>query len=216
MKTSTHHAQTNVRSDFAAILEADTNVVSIPRSLNPDLVSRLHTLSRGDGFAHRAKLDVDALDVEALLVSIPDESDREFLRNDITELVQQLGALLGCRHLIAQLYTQRTDACRKIHSDNVSLRIMCTYAGPGTDWLAEADLLREHLGPSPLKAEVANRKVIRKGARLKRCEAGEVLLLKGETYPGNSGRGAAHRSPPLEADGATRLVLKIDQDLCGC
>ena len=205
-----------IRPEFAAILPADNNVVSIPRTLDSSMVKRLTRLSQGRGFAHRVRLDVSALDVSPLLVSIPNEEDRAFLQDDIADLAYQLAALLDCRHLDAQLYTQRTDGCRKIHSDNVPLRIMCTYAGPGTDWLPESDLVRENLGPSELDAEIANRRVIREGSRLQRCDIGDILLLKGERYPGNSGRGAAHRSPPLEADGATRLVLKIDQARCGC
>ena len=205
-----------IRPEFSAILPADTNVVSIPRTLDRLMVERLTRLSEGRGFAHRVRLDAAELNVEPLLVSIPNNEDRAFLQDDITEMAYQLAALLDCRHLDVQLYTQRSDGCRKIHSDNVPLRIMCTYAGPGIDWLPESDLVRENLGPSELDAEIANRRVIRKGARLRRCSVGDILLLKGERYPGNAGLGAAHRSPPLEADGATRLVLKIDQARCGC
>ena len=56
------------------------------------------------------------------------------------------GALLGRKHIHAGLSVQRTDGCRKIHTDFVSLRLLCTYAGPGTDWLPNEDLVREHLG----------------------------------------------------------------------
>ena len=138
------------------------------------------------------------------------------MESDIEELARQLGELLDCQHLRAYLYTQRTDGCRKIHTDNVPLRLICTYAGPGTDWLLNDDVVRDKLGPSELDAEIANRQVVRKGAVLQRSAPGEVLLLKGDAYPGNFGFGAAHRSPPLEATGATRLVLKIDRDRCGC
>ena len=206
----------SIRPEFTAILSPETNVLSIPRSLDQAMVGRLHQLSKGKGFAHRVRLDASVLNVDPLLVSIPNEADRAFLRDDITDLAYQLAALLDCRHLDAQLYTQRSDGCRKIHSDNVPLRIMCTYAGPGTDWLRESDLIRENLGPSELDAEAANSRVIRKGARLQRCGVGDIILLKGERYPGNRGRGAAHRSPPLEADRATRVVLKLDKDRCGC
>ena len=216
MRASSVQPVSYIRPEFGAILPADTNVVSIPRTLDRLMVERLTRLSQGGGFAHRVRLDVAELNVEPLLVSIPNNEDRAFLQDDIIEMAYQLAALLDCRHLDAQLYTQRSDGCRKIHSDNVPLRIMCTYAGPGTDWLPESDLVRENLGPSELDAEIANRRVIRKGARLRRCNVGDILILKGERYPGNAGLGAAHRSPPLEADGATRLVLKIDQARCGC
>jgi glutathione S-transferase len=34
-----------------------------------------------------------------------------------------------------------TNACRKFHADYVGLRILCTYAGPGTDGVDEAKAL---------------------------------------------------------------------------
>ena len=177
---------------------------------------RLQALAQVKQFAHSARLDMAAIDPSPLLASVQHAEDRRFLKSDIEELASQLGELLGCRHLRAYLYTQRTDGCRKIHTDNVTLRLICTYAGPGTDWLRNEDVVREKLVPSELDAEIANRQVVKDGAVLQRSASGEVLLLKGDAYPGNSGFGAAHRSPPLEATAATRLVLKIDRDRCGC
>ena len=139
-----------------------------------------------------------------------------YLATDIRFLASQLGAILGRRHLHARLFVKRSDGCRKIHADNVSIRLLCTYAGPGTDWLPDEDLVRAHLRPSRLDIDVANRRVLRPGATLRRCSPGEVLLLKGHAYPGNAGRGAAHRSPPLGSSGVARLVLKIDEHPCGC
>ena len=151
-----------------------------------------------------------------MLAPIRDAAVADFLEADIGYLARQFGAVLGRRHVQASLEIQRTDGCRKIHADTVTVRLLCTYAGPGTDWLPDADLVREHLVPGTLDTETANRLVIREGGALRRCEPGEVLLLKGHTFPGNAGRGAAHRSPPIEASGVSRLVLKLDEHRCGC
>ncbi|MEE2785959.1 MAG: DUF1826 domain-containing protein [Myxococcota bacterium] len=216
MLATQHRPTVSLRSEFAEILHADKNVVSIPRTLNPGVAMRLQRLADQIEFAHEAPLDLTDLDVSALLVSIPDEPERAFLEADIIDLAQQFGALLQCKHLYAHLYTQRTNACRKIHTDYVPLRLLCTYAGPGTEWMLNEDIGREHLGSSELGAKSANARLIRAGASLQQSKEGEVLLLKGETYHGNEGRGVAHRSPPIEALGVNRLVLKIDQEKCGC
>lgn len=201
---------------FASILRADTNVLRIPRRLDADLAARLATLAQQSTFAHEARLDIAALDVGPLLASIDDDVVRAFLTVDIGHLSRQLGATLGRQHLHAKLYVKRTDGCRKIHVDHVTLRLVCTYAGPGTDWLPDQDLLRHKLGRSTMELAAANRSVIRDGASLQRCDAGDVILLKGEKYPGNAGRGAAHRSPPVGTSGTARLVLKLDENKCGC
>lgn len=58
--------------------------------------------------------------------------------------------------------------------------------------------------------------VLRDGATMQRAEPGSVVLLKGHSWPGNEGRGAIHRSPPIEKVGERRLLLKLDTPRCGC
>lgn len=196
---------------LATILHPDVNVVSVPRSLDPWMKMRLDALVDQASFSHAARLDTVTPDVSSLVRSIHDKAVKAFLVSDIRLLAGQLGTLLGCRYVQARLYVQRSDGCRKIHADNVSVRVICTYVGPGTEWLPNQDLVRRHLGASHVDLKTANRLVLRPGAAVRQCEPFEVLLLKGNAHPGNRGRGAAHRSPPLEASGAARLVLKIDE-----
>ena len=198
------------------ILRPDVNVVSVPRRLEPSLEAKLTKLAQCSSFSHSATLEATSPDVGPLLASIAEGPVRDFLAEEIRFLAGQLGAVLAQQHLGARLYVTRSDGCRKIHADNVTIRLLCTYAGPGTEWLSEDDLVRSSLRPSQRDAESHNRAVIRKGGALRRCAPGEVLLLKGHTFPGNAGRGAAHRSPPLGSSGVARLVLKIDEGRCGC
>ena len=175
--------------------------------------SRVEKLLHHPGFDHKGLIrDTQC----APAASIPYGPERAFLEADICALAGRLGALLERKHIHASLSIQRTDGCRKIHTDYVSLRLLCTYAGPGTEWVPNADLVRENLGRTDVDVDAANRSVIRRGAVLRSCAPGELLLLKGEAYPGNSSWGAAHRSPPIEARGESRLVLKLDEHPCGC
>ena len=201
---------------FATILRPDTNVVSIPRPIDSAMKLRLARLVQAGSFHHSATLDSYARDASDLLVSIQDSALKTFLAEDIGYLASQFGLVLGRRHLHAQLFVQESDGCRKLHADTVTIRMLCTYTGPGTDWLPNQDVVRKYLRAAAVDAETANQRIIRKGAVLRRCEPGEVLLLKGNAYPGNAKRGAAHRSPPLGSSGVSRLVLKIDEHPCGC
>ena len=216
MYLACHRSTLSPRRTFANILRSDTNVVSIPRPLEASMKVRLTKLAQQCTFSHAATLDAIATDASELLVSVQDDAVREFLASDICHLASQMGAVLGRRHLHAQLFVQRSDGCRKFHADDVTVRLLCTYAGPGTVWLKNKDIVRKYLGPANVDIETANRRILRKGAKLQRCEPGEVLLLKGNAHAGNAGRGAAHRSPPLGSSGVARLVLKIDENPCGC
>ena len=173
---------------FRPILEGDVNSVNVARPLDPFVATRLATLAQRSHFSCAARIDCAEPDISPLLTAVDDEVAKRFLAKDISHLASQLGSLLDQRHVHARFYVSRSSGCRKIHADHVSLRLICTYAGPGTDWLPDADLIRERLGPSVLDFDSFNRSVIRNGGALRRCEPGDVLLLKGSAHPGNAGQ----------------------------
>ena len=201
---------------FADIARADINLVRVPRALDPFMGARLEAIAQRRTFDHATRLDAADPHVGPLLASIRDEQARAFLSEDIAQLARAFGAALGRRHVHARLQVLRTDGCRKIHVDYVTVRLLCTYAGPGTEWLDNAHLVRANLARRDVDLATANRSLIRDGGALQRCDTGDVLLLKGEKAPGNLGRGAAHRSPPLGDSGISRLIVKLDENPCGC
>lgn len=91
---------------------------------------------------------------------------------------------------------ERTDsnACRKDHADHTDVRLITTYAGPGTD-----------VAPHASDQD-------RGACCLERVPAGWVGLFKGRTY-GADHRPCFHRSPPASDLGEKRLVLVIDTPL---
>ncbi len=90
--------------------------------------------------------------------------------------------------------------CRKFHTDINDLRLLCTYAGPGTLWVAEdennRDYDEEHIGE----------------VRIHQADTGDILILKGALYP--KGKPVVHGSPTIEeTDGkrlCERLLLRLD------
>jgi len=93
-------------------------------------------------------------------------------------------------------------SCPRFHVDQSQLRLLCTYRGPGTEWLGHAQVDRR-----ALYDHQPNDRILRTGnpERLDTCWVG---LLKGERYPGNQGCGQVHRSPP--AAGMARLLFCLD------
>ncbi|MBX9595221.1 MAG: DUF1826 domain-containing protein [Roseomonas sp.] len=125
----------------------------------------------------------------------------EPLRADILVLATAFATLLGQDRLRIRLEALRGRGCHRWHADAVGLRLLCTYAGPGTEWL---DLdggaaLARRLDPAHLMM------------RPHRLATGDVAVLKGEAWPGNAGHGCIHRSPPNPDDAPPRLVLCLDE-----
>ncbi len=91
----------------------------------------------------------------------------------------------------------------RFHTDRVPARLLVTYSGRGTEWLAEPDVLRPLTPPGPLPEQPVAEN------RIQVMPTGSVAILKGEAWIGNEGRGLVHRSP-APGDTPPRLVLGLD------
>ncbi len=201
---------------FGAVLEHGVNVLWNKRSLPRSVAEALEEVAEGEVFAHKVMLDVAELDLSALLQSVSNTIAREFLAADITSSLADFSKVLGRRHLHGQLSVVTDDKCCKFHTDNVTIRLICTYAGPGTEWIRNEDVVRENLARTDVDPETANRSVLRARDVVHHCAAGDLLLLKGESFDGNQGSGAVHRSPPIAKRALRRLLFTVDEHPCGC
>lgn len=126
----------------------------------------------------------------------------EPLVRDATNLARRFARFMGVEQVRLRLERIDRDACRKVHADYTDLRLLCTYAGPGTDYAPprcdEEDCPGCDNGDG--------------GARLERMATGWIGLFKGRTFaPGHEP--ALHRSPPVAISGEKRLLLVIDTPL---
>lgn len=121
---------------------------------------------------------------DALVAQLPSLSKE--LGNAITARAARFAGLVRCDTVRLRLEGITGNACRKVHADYTDLRLICTLAGPGTEYT---------LGDDP------------EGPLLS-IPTGAVALFKGRGFgPGHAA--CLHRSPPIEGTGASRLVLVI-------
>ncbi|WP_294235784.1 DUF1826 domain-containing protein [uncultured Sphingomonas sp.] len=144
-----------------------------------------------------ASLDLDTVDDVSLDLVVDDAIEvalaeagytdpvATLLAADIGLLVRRHAALTGEDRLRLRLEVVETDACRRFHADFVTLRLLCSYVGPGTQWC---------------RADAADAV----------CEVptGAVGVFKGRLLLDPPT--ILHRSPPISATGQRRLVLAID------
>lgn len=123
---------------------------------------------------------------------------------DLFELAVLLMQVTGAGSVRPRIERVEHDGCRLFHADRVPLRLLCTYYGPGTQWVPDNHAVRGALGKGDNGAICPDSAAIRSIGR------GDVALLKGELWPGNTGRGLIHRSPPLGRSGKQRLLLAMD------
>lgn len=150
------------------------------------------------------KLDVDetvslhdAWPVERWLSPLPACEHRAQLAADLRARLTNFGQLLGVERARVQLHRVHEQTCPKFHVDSVTVRLICTWAGPATEWIGERDLDRSRLRVTNME-----------GTRTHHLERFDVALMKGSAWPGNASRGVVHRSPHITD--VPRLVFTID------
>ena len=131
--------------------------------------------------------------------------DYQMIYKDIADLLHFFEKISASKNLRFLLGTVNTNMCRRFHTDVNDLRLLCTYAGPGTLWLTEDNVNRVAL--DNLRN---NEAIVIDENSIQQVETGNVVILKGAKYIQNNTRAVVHRSPSIEKSNEKRLLLRID------
>lgn len=183
---------------LASIRWPGTALVIWQRSVDPRLEALVDALDFA-GLPHLRLEGIEAEQVgEALAGALGDAAARLApLLVDAADLARLYRRATGVSLVRLRIEAIRDDACRRFHTDRVAWRLLCTWRGPGTEWLARRDVRRAADGfvadPTP--------------EAIRRLERFEVGLFAGARRP----TPCVHRSPPLSGTGCDRLLLVIDE-----
>jgi hypothetical protein len=130
---------------------------------------------------------------------------RSAFAEELRRLIRLFAAVADTTAVRVKLEVEREDRCRYFHTDRVGLRLLCTYLGPGTEWVPDEFADRSALCSGDNAAIVPDPRQIRRLAPF------WVGLFKGDLDRDCSGRGCVHRSPPIARKrNAARILLTID------
>jgi hypothetical protein len=127
-----------------------------------------------------------------------------YWRADMYRLAESYFGVSGDNDVTLRLVTTDDDDCRRFHVDRTQLRLLCTYRGPGTEWLRD-----EQVDRSAQRTGAPNADIIRFGEP-SMFEPFWAGLLKGDAFPGNAGHGLVHRSPSIAHTGTVRVLFCLD------
>lgn len=131
------------------------------------------------------------------------------LAADVFHWAELLADLVGCELVGVRLARVTEAMCPRFHVDRVTVRVVSTYVGAGTELVADSELDRRLLGHAAGGVADESSGLLRRAEAVTCTRAGDVVLLKGEAWPGNAGRGAVHRSPAASV-ARPRLVMTLD------
>ncbi|GLI65406.1 hypothetical protein VaNZ11_008963 [Volvox africanus] len=186
-------------SSPADLLRPDVNIVHLPRCspVHPKHLLR-QAEELGIGFKARvlARTEAPRAAVSDLTRDLTVPEVREWLQDDIAELVDVFGAQLGYSEVSVKLEVLGNTPCPRFHADHVGVRLLVTYYGPGTVYVENRHVRRRWLWGhgGGIAVETAGAESARQ------ADAADLLFLKGHAALGNYGMGAVHRSPDLDLD----------------
>ncbi len=179
-------------------LAAHASPVLLHKALTPRLSEAARALSH---CSYCDTTEGNAFDAAAMLESgLKNVGFNSQLREPLIDDAAELGALYAdvaeTKKIRIRIEAIDDDGCSKFHCDNVTLRLLRTYVGPGAQWVPldrREDALRlQGLYEGPVHS-------IPTGAL--------AFFFPGALSPLG---GVAHRSPPIENTGVRRLIIVID------
>lgn len=197
-------------ADLTSIYRAHTNVCVLRRSPDAAVDRFVESSLCTREFERAIRLPGADLDVRALLPDPALESLSAAFLADVRWLAQVYADLTGADQVGLRLASTHQPLCPRFHVDRVGARLMCTYSGPGTEFIDHTDVNREWLGHRAGERTDEETGLLRRPHAVQQVQRFHIGLLKGEGWPDNEGRGAVHRSPAVPVSSPRRVFLSIE------
>jgi hypothetical protein len=192
--------------DAGRIRDRGVNLVVLPRTIPPWIASALDQLSDAALPALELEGSVDVVGPQAglaITTAVAGDLGR-WLASDVRMLLSGWAQTAVESRCLLHLEAVGGDACCKFHTDMTRIRLLCTYRGPGSEWVPDDQVQRRCLGHHGENADI-----VPDVSTVQRVPRFAIALLKGDAYDPRT-PGIVHRSPPLPAGEAARLLLRID------
>ena len=193
--------------DLIRIFDLDCQITVVNRARIPVVESYLKAVAPQLGAGFRHSLQAGEPLPSRLL---PEHANREAFAAEIDFLVELYCDLLGCPAAGVRLEVMRHAMCPRFHVDHTGIRLLCTYLGPGTEWLEDSCADRSKLGPRSAHITDEESGLILDSAGIHCLAPFSIALLKGSAWQHNERGGVIHRSPQLDGSAHPRVLLAID------
>jgi len=191
--------------ELAAVFASTTSVVTLRRAPWNGLMNDALRASTTPGFRRVAEFTP-----ETAMQSLGKELDGfPHLVADVQLWAEVLVELTGCKSVGLRIAVMQSPMCPRLHVDLVTLRLVVTYLGPGTEFVSNHQVDRNQLGHKAGDRTDEESGLLLAPGCVQRAGRFDVVLLKGEAWPENKGFGAVHRSPPMHG-ASPRLVMTLD------
>ena len=192
------------------IYREDTNIAVWRRQLSPALTQFIEGFLNFNNDVQIAMTVTRENAFTSIKESLGINNDEatEFCQ-DITGLVSMFCDLFDTKHVGLRLRTLDRAMCPRFHVDRVPCRLVTTYSGVATQWLADDSVDRSKLGRGNNGLPDDQSGIYSDKNAIQQLHCGDVGLLKGEAWHDNENGGLVHRSPQVAAN-ENRLLMTLD------
>ena len=187
--------------ELKKIHEKEINVAIYERDISPLKVEIQALMSQNIELHASGQID----DILETIAKNLNPEHCPLLFQDIRELLWLFKETSGASKIKLYLASIHADMCRRFHCDYNHLRMLCTYSGPGTLWLSDANVNR-----AVLNAGGDNQSIVINQQQINQVKTGDIIILKGAFYSKEGTKAAVHRSPAIESTGEKRLLIRLD------
>lgn len=165
-------------AELAAIYEPDVNVVTLERTPSSGLLDGGRRAARETGFRKLFSLTAE----RAREVVSAELGDFPHVAADVAFWVEALSELTGAGRIGVRLARIESAMCPRFHVDRVTLRVISTYEGRGTELIAHEHADRTQLGLEAPGTLEELRGVLLAPGRVRTVRPFDVVFLKGEAW----------------------------------
>ena len=136
-------------------------------------------------------------------------TDKQYLNQHIKTLVDMFCTLFELKRAGIRLTILDHAMCPKFHVDKIPCRLVSTFSGPATQWIAHQDVVYSKLGKASFGMSDDMSGIYTDVNHIQTMSTGDVALLKGSNWQNNELSGLVHRSPK-QINSEKRLVITLD------
>jgi hypothetical protein len=191
------------------IYDENINLVVYKREISAGIIQYVNKfLKQESSFSFTRIVSINNVKHE-LMATLPVHEFRDEFISDINNICDMYAVLFDIEKTGLRLSILEHAMCPRFHVDNVVCRLLTTYGGIGTEWLSEDNLDRSKLGRGSKGLSDDKSGIYLDENRINKIKSYDIALLKGESWPNNTGKGAVHRSPVVNKSNP-RLLLSLD------
>jgi len=191
------------------IYDDQVNLVVLQRSQSKKVDNYCRELLEGHpNFNLRTVINPEKC-LQSITSSLPQLTDQSAFVEDLVLLMEMYSYLFDLDEVGLRLQVLDRAMCPRFHIDRLGCRLVCTYSGPGTQWLYNSDVDRSKLGTGNMGLGDDKSGIYTDPANIQQVKQSDVVLLKGDGWFNNEGSGIVHRSPAVPKNDR-RIVVTMD------